>query len=258
MTLVYSFLPQNQPWRATLAWYGLLKNEGSLQKSSFVFSCSLVPRPYEERRGGLVHTVCACTGGPIKSTGCHHTRYHNPLWCHEAPAHVQAVCTRPSPFFIGTGNRASSLADKQGHITRLFGRGWMSLDGYFSSVHLPLSWEHPYGSVKSLYTSYSHTFSMVHMVDVWHHDDTCPTSSDRGHKVEDAVFLPSVLPSTPPSLLLNITHTLMLIITHTHTHSHTHSHTLTHIHTHTVVCLALFCLPRHTLHNNYRESHHLH
>ena len=42
------------------------------------------------------------------------------------------------------------LVDEQSCITWLFGRGWMGLDGWFSSPHLPLSWERPSNGVGAL------------------------------------------------------------------------------------------------------------
>ena len=64
-----------------------------------------------KREEGLVHTACACAGGPTKmwGIGYYRVRYRiSPVMrCLGDPAHAQAVCTRPSSLFVGPGNEAT-------------------------------------------------------------------------------------------------------------------------------------------------------
>ena len=61
------------------------KSADDIKTYYVVFSCipSLVPRPFEERKG-LVHIACACAGGPQKNLGYQISSYIPPFTVHIA------------------------------------------------------------------------------------------------------------------------------------------------------------------------------
>ena len=105
---------------------------GAVAISSVVLEThSLVPRPFEERKG-LVHTACTCAGRPQKKLGeldiivylsAYHPynctpwtgHYGNATVAMEKPAHARAMCTRPFLSSKGLGMRLRNLLNPVSH-----------------------------------------------------------------------------------------------------------------------------------------------